>query len=69
MSYLHGQAACITPDRVQYRCGTAADAAVAGQEKLPLVKLIDNFNASWDYVANDGQDFTFRTNLNAPRYR
>eukprot|EP00878_Enallax_costatus_P029867 GHUV01032432.1.p1 GENE.GHUV01032432.1~~GHUV01032432.1.p1 ORF type:complete len:735 (+),score=227.44 GHUV01032432.1:207-2411(+) len=40
-----------------------------GQGKLPLVKLIDNFDASWDYVANDGQDFTFKTNLAAPRYR
>lgn len=33
------------------------------------MKLVDNFDASWDYVANDGQAFTFKTNLDAPRYR
>jgi prolyl oligopeptidase len=33
------------------------------------VKLVDSFDASWDYVANDGTAFTFKTNLDAPRYR
>jgi prolyl oligopeptidase len=41
----------------------------AGSEPLPLVKLVDNFDASWDYVANDGQHLTLKTNLDAPRYR
>lgn len=40
-----------------------------GDTPLPVVKLVDNFDASWDYVANDGQAFTFKTNLDAPRYR
>lgn len=40
-----------------------------GAEKLPVVKLVDNFDASYDYVANDGAIFTFQTNLDAPRYR
>jgi len=40
-----------------------------GEEKLPVVKLVDNFDASYSYVANEGDVFTFQTNLNAPRYR
>jgi hypothetical protein len=30
---------------------------------------VDNFDASYSYVANEGTAFTFKTNLNAPRYR
>lgn len=40
-----------------------------GSKPLPVVKLVDSFDASWDYVANDGQAFTLKTNLEAPRYR
>mmetsp|Transcript_25826 Transcript_25826/g.72321 ORF Transcript_25826/g.72321 Transcript_25826/m.72321 type:complete len:814 (-) Transcript_25826:260-2701(-) len=40
-----------------------------GSELLPVVKLVDNFDASYSYVANAGPVFTFRTNLNAPRYK
>lgn len=36
---------------------------------LPWVKLIDNFDAEYEYVTNEGTLFTFKTNLNAPRYR
>jgi prolyl oligopeptidase len=36
---------------------------------LPFQKLIDNFEARYDLVANDGALFTFRTNKNAPRYK
>lgn len=36
---------------------------------LPLVKLIDDFEASWDVIANSGTAFTLQTNLQAPRYR
>uniref|UniRef100_A0A7R9W150 Prolyl endopeptidase n=1 Tax=Chlamydomonas euryale TaxID=1486919 RepID=A0A7R9W150_9CHLO len=40
-----------------------------GAEKLPVVKLVDNFDASYSLFANDGTVFYFRTNLNAPRYK
>ncbi|KAM9420738.1 LOW QUALITY PROTEIN: prolyl endopeptidase-like [Salvelinus alpinus] len=36
---------------------------------LPWVKLIDNFDAEYEYVTNEGTVFTFKTNLVAPRYR
>ncbi|XP_067863012.1 prolyl endopeptidase-like isoform X2 [Heptranchias perlo] len=36
---------------------------------LPWVKLIDNFDAEYSYITNEGTVFTFRTNLDAPRYR
>lgn len=38
-------------------------------ELLPFVKLIDNFDAMYQDVANDGSVFTFLTNKNAPRYK
>lgn len=34
---------------------------------LPFVKLIDTFDASYNYVANDDTIFTFLTNKDAPR--
>ncbi|CAL5065707.1 unnamed protein product [Urochloa decumbens] len=37
------------------------------EEMLPFVKLIDNFDAQYQVVANDGDEFTFLTNKNAPR--
>ncbi|MCJ8749892.1 hypothetical protein PDJAM_G00192880 [Pangasius djambal] len=36
---------------------------------LPWVKLIDNFDAEYEYVTNEGTVFTFKTNLDAPLYR
>lgn len=36
---------------------------------LPWVKLIDNFDAEYEYITNEGTVCTFKTNLNAPRYR
>ena len=40
-----------------------------GQEKLPLQKFIDSFEASFTYVANTGSELILHTNLQAPRYR
>ena len=31
--------------------------------------MIDNFDAGYSYVANSGNVFTFKTNLNAPNYK
>lgn len=36
---------------------------------LPFVKLVDTFDAVYDYVANDGPVFTFHTTKDAPRYK
>ena len=38
-------------------------------QPLPLTKLIDDFGASWEVLANQGTEFTLQTNCNAPRYR
>ncbi|CAK0748120.1 hypothetical protein CVIRNUC_001815 [Coccomyxa viridis] len=43
--------------------------AKVGVRPLPLVKLVDSFEAQYEYVANEGSLFTFKTNLHAPRYR
>ncbi|EDO30122.1 predicted protein [Nematostella vectensis] len=38
-------------------------------EKLPYVKVVDNFYAEYEYITNEGTVFTFKTNLNSPRYK
>ena len=43
--------------------------AKVGVRPLPLRKLVDNFEAQYEYVANEGTLFTLKTNLQAPRYR
>eukprot|EP00250_Pteridium_aquilinum_P011102 c19838_g1_i2 orf=123-2585(+) len=40
-----------------------------GNDLLPLEKLVDNFDAQYELVANDGTSFTFLTNRNAPKYK
>lgn len=34
---------------------------------IPFVKLIDNFDAEYEYITNEGTVFTFKTNLKSPR--
>lgn len=36
---------------------------------LPVIKVVDTMDASFDYLLNDGLDFWFQTNLSAPRNR
>ncbi|KAH7299739.1 hypothetical protein KP509_24G026800 [Ceratopteris richardii] len=38
-------------------------------ELLPMRKLVDNFDAQYELIANDGTSFTFLTNNNAPKYK
>jgi prolyl oligopeptidase len=38
-------------------------------ELLPFQKLVDDFEAQYQLVANDGPIFTFLTNKDAPRYK
>ncbi|CAG8668452.1 12789_t:CDS:10 [Funneliformis caledonium] len=38
-------------------------------ENNEFMKLIDNFDAQYIYLANDDLTFYFKTNLNAPRYK
>ncbi|CAD7696132.1 unnamed protein product [Ostreobium quekettii] len=40
-----------------------------GTKKLPIVKLVDTIDGSFDYITNTGTVFTFHTNYQAPRYR
>ncbi|KAJ6853230.1 prolyl endopeptidase-like [Iris pallida] len=39
------------------------------EELLPFVKLVDNFEAQYVLVSNEGAEFTFLTNKGAPRYK
>ncbi|KAF9621768.1 hypothetical protein IFM89_027622 [Coptis chinensis] len=39
------------------------------EDVLPFTKLIDNFDASYQAIANDGTEFTFLTNKDAPKYK
>ncbi|KAG0587625.1 hypothetical protein KC19_2G178800 [Ceratodon purpureus] len=39
------------------------------KEQLPFVKLVDNFDAQYELVANEGPVFTFLTNKDASRYK
>ncbi|XP_060075593.1 prolyl endopeptidase-like [Ylistrum balloti] len=36
---------------------------------LPYVKVVDNFDAEYEYITNEGMVLTFKTNLKAPRYK
>ncbi|KAG0056691.1 hypothetical protein BGZ83_003934 [Gryganskiella cystojenkinii] len=36
---------------------------------LPLNKVVDNFDAEYSYITNDGPVFYFQTNKDAPRYK
>eukprot|EP00794_Sanderia_malayensis_P012304 gene12304-13573_t len=36
---------------------------------LPYTKIVDNFDAEYEYISNDGTIFTFKTNKDSPRYK
>ena len=53
-------------NRVYYLAlGDAAKPTLDGN----VVKLLDDFDASYDFIGNDGTTLYFLTNLDAPRYR
>ncbi|KAG9149046.1 hypothetical protein Leryth_010652 [Lithospermum erythrorhizon] len=70
---LYTNANCDPVNKLYYCDLTALPGGLEGykgkKDILPFVKLVDNFEASYDVVANDDTLFTFRTNKNAPRYK
>jgi len=48
-------------NRVYYKDLTRANS--------PIVRLLDDFDASYQFITNEGPIFYFRTNLDAPKYR
>ncbi|XP_052763088.1 prolyl endopeptidase-like [Mya arenaria] len=36
---------------------------------VPFVKVVDNFDAEYEYITNEESLFTFKTNLNSPNYK
>lgn len=38
-------------------------------DRLNFIRIVDNFEAQYEYIANDDTIFTLKTNLHAPRYR
>lgn len=41
----------------------------SSSKALPMKKLVDDFEAQWEYLGNNGSLWTFQTNYNSPRYR
>lgn len=42
------------------------DGKLLDLNNLNVVKFVDNFDATYDYITNNGTVFYFRTNLKAP---
>ncbi|KAH7845840.1 hypothetical protein Vadar_006620 [Vaccinium darrowii] len=49
--------------------GNGLEGHRGSKDLLPFVKLIDNFDAQYDVIANDDTLFTLRTNKDAPKYK
>ncbi|BFI40336.1 prolyl oligopeptidase [Marchantia polymorpha subsp. ruderalis] len=62
---------CDPVNRLYYCDLTSLPAGLEGfrgsTDMLPFQKLVDNFDAQYTYVANDGSVFTFTSNKDAPK--
>ncbi|CAI0435431.1 unnamed protein product [Linum tenue] len=63
---LHISEGCDPVNKIYY-CGL--EGFKGSNKLLPFTKLVDNFDAQYEPVANDGTTFTFLTNKDAPRYK
>lgn len=70
---LYTNEGCDPVNKVYYCDMSSIPEGIKGFKKtsefLPFVKLVDNFDAMYEEIANDGTVFTFLTNKNAPRYK
>ncbi|KAI8823638.1 prolyl oligopeptidase [Fimicolochytrium jonesii] len=61
------------PERKLYIVDFAKTFAKTGKEEVTgdfeMIKVVDEFTAEWDYVANEGTVFWFQTTLEAPKRR
>ena len=58
------------PKNQVYYCELSGDKAGFNKDspgRLTLTPLVDHFEAEYDYIANDGTLFYFKTNKNAPK--
>ncbi|XP_033640547.1 prolyl endopeptidase-like [Asterias rubens] len=58
---------CDPVNRLYYCDLESIDNKITGL--LPWVKLIDNFDAEYEYITNEGTVFSFKTNLKSPKYK
>jgi prolyl oligopeptidase len=54
-------------NRLFYKSLKHADGTLAGIKENPVVELIPNLEADYNFIANDGPVFYLRTDLNAPK--
>jgi len=58
---------CDPVNRLFYMPLTNQSLPVESERKV--IKLVDNFEALYEYITNEGSEFYFKSNLDAPRYR
>lgn len=58
---------CDPVNKLYYCDLQSLKAGIQGQ--LQYVKIVDNFDAKYEYITNEGSVFTFKTNLNSPNYK
>ncbi|CAD6241187.1 GSCOCG00009209001-RA-CDS [Cotesia congregata] len=56
-------------DNLIYFTKLPEDKKVENLKSLKLTKVVEKFQADYDYITNDGAEMIFSTNRNAPNYR